>query len=328
MKNKLKYLSTPLVISAIALILVGHLVFIYLMIPGPLEEEKVIIIEPSTHITDISKILSESGVIRSKLAFNIIAKLYSRLRSPLRSGEYEFTKHITPLQVIRILSSGKSIVHKLVIPEGTTVAAIISKLESEPRFIGAITENVEEGFLMPSTYFYTFRDQRSKMILHMKSQMSAVLDELMPKLQEDSPLKTRLDVLTLASIVEREAMYDDEKPHIAGVFINRLRKKMKLQADPTTIYAITLGKYKLDHPLTKKELLTVSPYNTYHVFGLPPTPIACPGRKAIEAVIFPMKTKDIYFVTDGSGRHNFADSLETHNANIVQYKKTKSIKKD
>ncbi len=328
MKNKLKYLSSPLVLSIIAIILLGHLIFIYLMLPGPLEEEKVIIIEPHTRITDIAKNLSEAGVVHNKLAFNIIAKFYSRLRSPLRSGEYEFTKHITPLQVIRILSSGKSVVHKLVIPEGTTVSEIIGKLESEHRFIGSINENVEEGFLMPSTYFYTFRDQRSKLILHMKSLMSEALDELMPKLSKDSPLKTRLDVLTLASIVEKEAMYDDEKPRIAGVFINRLRKKMKLQADPTTIYAITLGKYKLDHPLTRKELLTQSPYNTYYAMGLPPTPIACPGKKAIEAVISPMQTNDLYFVVNGTGRHNFASSLEAHNINIASYKKTKSIKKD
>lgn len=326
MKHKIKRIFSPMVISIIAIILLGHLVFIYLMLPGPLEEKKVVIIEPKTRINTIAQNLHQEGIVRSKFSFMIIAKFYSKFRSPLRSGEYEFTKHITPLQVIRILSSGKSVVHKLVIPEGSTVSEIMSKLDAEHRFIGAINENVEEGFLMPSTYFYTFRDQRSKLISHMKSLMSDALDELMPKLSPDSPLKTRLEVLTLASIVEREAMYDDEKPRIAGVFINRLKKKMKLQADPTTIYAITLGKYKLDHPLTKKELRINSPYNTYYTFGLPPTPISCPGRKAIEAVISPMQSKDLYFVVDGTGRHNFSSTLEAHNLNIALYKKTKSIK--
>jgi len=296
------------------------------MLPGPLDDEKVIIIEPKTRINTIAQILHQEGIVHSKFSFMIIAKFYSKFRSPLRSGEYEFTKHITPLQVIRILSSGKSVVHKLVIPEGSTVSEIMNKLDAESRFIGTINENVEEGFLMPSTYFYTFRDQRSKLVLHMKSLMSDALDELMPKLSPDSPIKTRLEVLTLASIVEREAMYDDEKPRIAGVFINRLRKKMKLQADPTTIYAITLGKYKLDHPLTKAELRINSPYNTYYAAGLPPTPISCPGRKAIEAVISPMQSKDLYFVVDGTGRHNFSSSLEAHNLNIALYKETKSIK--
>lgn len=326
MKYKTKHILSLVITPIIVLVFAWHLASVYLMLPGPLEEEQVIIIEPGTRIYQIADILHREGVIQNKLVFKIIAKFYSKFRSPLRSGEYEFTKHITPLQVIRILSSGKSVVHKLVIPEGTTVVEIISKIKSEPRFIGAIQENVEEGFLMPSTYFYTFRDQRSKLIAHMKSLMSDVLDEMMPKLSQDSPLKTRLDVLTLASIVEKEAMYDDEKPRIAGVFINRLRKKMKLQADPTTIYAITLGKYKLDHPLTKKELLTKSPFNTYYVAGLPPSPIACPGRKAIEAVIFPMSTKELYFVVDGSGRHKFSASLEAHNINIDQYRRSKSIK--
>jgi UPF0755 protein len=328
MKNKLKHIFSPLVLSIIAVILLGHLVFVYLMLPGPLEEQKIIIIEPKTRIKDIAKTLHNEGVIHNRLVFNVIAKFYSKFRNPLRSGEYEFTTHITPLQVIRILSSGKSVIHKLVIPEGSTVAEIITKLESEHRFIGAINENVEEGFLMPSTYFYTFRDQRSKLISHMKGLMSDALDELMPQLSKDSPLKTRLDVLTLASIVEKEAMYDDEKPHIAGVFINRLSKKMRLQADPTTIYAITLGKYKLDHPLTKKELQINSQYNTYYATGLPPTPISCPGRKAIEAVISPLQTNDLYFVVDGTGRHNFSSSLEAHKINIALYKKTKSTKKD
>ena len=328
MKNKIKHIFSPLVLSIISIILLGHLVFVYLMLPGPLAEQKIIIIEPKTRIKDIAKHLHDEDVIHNRFVFNIIAKFYSKFRSPLRSGEYEFTKHITPLQVIRILSSGKSVVHKLVIPEGSTVAEIIDKLTSEHRFIGTINENVEEGFLMPSTYFYTFRDQRSKLLLHMKSLMSEALDELMPKLSKDSPLKTRLDVLTLASIVEKEAMYDDEKPHIAGVFINRLRKKMKLQADPTTIYAITLGKYKLDHPLTKNELRINSQYNTYYATGLPPTPISCPGKKAIEAVIAPTETGDLYFVVDGTGRHNFSSTLEAHNINIAQYKKLKSMKKD
>jgi len=326
MKHNIKHIFSPILILIVGSILLGHVVFVYLMLPGVLEEEKIIIIEPNTRIKDIARHLHKEGVVRNKLAFTIIAKFYSKFRSPLRSGEYEFTKQVTPLQVIRILSSGKSMIHKLVVPEGSTVSHIIGKLEAEHRFIGTINENIEEGFLMPSTYFYTFRDQRSKIILHMKTLMSEVLDELMPKLSPDSPIKTRLEVLTLASIVEKEAMYDDEKPHIAGVFINRLKKNMKLQADPTTIYAITLGKYKLDHPLTKSELRINSPYNTYYTSGLPPTPIACPGRKSIEAVIFPMKTNDLYFVVDGTGRHNFSSNLEAHNMNIAHYKKIKSIK--
>ena len=155
----------------------------------------------------------------------------------------------------------------------------------------------------------------------MKRQMSEVLDSLMPNLSVDSPLKTRLEVLTLASIVEKEALFDDEKPHIAGVFINRLKLGMKLQADPTTIYAITLGKSKLGRLLTRNDLKIQSEYNTYFTTGLPPTPIACPGIKSIEAVIRPLKTKDLYFVVDGTGRHKFSSNYEAHNKNITDYRK-------
>lgn len=318
----IRSLFSYLLVSLITLIVIGHVVLIYLIIPGPLEDKKIVIIEPRTPIKTIAHTLYTEGIINHQRSFEIIATLYSRLKNHLKSGEYEFTKHITPLQVIRILSSGKSVVHKLVIPEGTTVSEIISKLNSEPRLLGPIQENIKEGFLMPSTYFYTFRDNRSTIISQMKNLMSQTLDELLPQLSPSSPLKSRLDVLILASIVEKEAALDAEKPHIAGVFLNRLKLKMKLQADPTTIYAITMGRYKLDHPLTKAELRIKSPYNTYHTAGLPPTPISCPGRKSIEAVIKPLETKDLYFVVDGLGGHRFSSTLEQHTQNIATYKKS------
>ena len=179
---------------------------------------------------------------------------------------------------------------------------------------------------MPSTYFYTFQDQRNKIVATMTKLMSDTLDELMPQLSQDSPIKTREDVLILASIVEKEALFDEERPRIAAVFLNRMKKKMKLQADPTTIYAITLGKYKLGRPLTKSDLKTISKFNTYHSLGLPPTPIACPGRKSIEAVIKPLKTKDIYFVVDGTGGHKFSSTLQSHIENVNAYRKSVATK--
>ncbi len=293
---------------------------VYLMMPGPLEEESILIINPGTPIKQIAKELHQHNIISHPIYFTIIAKIYNQVKGSLKSGEYDFTKRITPLQVIRILSQGQSIIRKLIVPEGTTVHEVIGMLEGEPRLIGELQENITEGFLMPSTYFYSFRDQRSKILSNMKKLMSDSLDELMPLLAADSPIKTRLDVLALASIVEKEAMFDDEKPHIAGVFINRLKRKMKLQADPTAIYAITEGKSKLGRLPTRNDMKIKSPFNTYYVLGLPPTPIACPGRKSIEAVIKPMITKDLYFVVDGTGRHKFSSDMEAHNQNIVNYR--------
>ncbi len=308
-------------ISIILCLALSSSLLLYLLLPGPLNEEKIVIINPGTSIINITKELEEQNIITHPWCFILIAEIYGHLKSSLKSGEYEFSSHISPLQVIRILSSGHSIIRKFIIPEGATVHDVISRLETEPRLIGALQENVVEGYLLPATYFYSFRDQRTKLLLDMKRQMSDILDELMPNLTLDSPIKTRLEVLTLASIVEKEALFDDEKPHIAGVFINRLKLGMKLQADPTTIYAVTKGKSKLGRPLTRTDLKIPSEYNTYFTTGLPPTPIACPGIKSIEAVIKPLKTKDLYFVVDGTGRHKFSSNYDVHNKNIIDYRK-------
>lgn len=314
------------IISLICLSALFCSFLVYLFLPGPLLEDKIIIIERGTPVRKVTSILHRERIISNPLIFNPVAILYDSIKSPLKSGEYQFTKSTSPLQVIRVLSSGKSMVRKFTIPEGENVHSIISRLQLDQKLIGTIDENVIEGFLLPSTYHYSFRDQRSKILIDMKRQMSSVLDKLMPELSDDSPLKSRLDVLTLASIVEKEALFDDEKPRIAGVYINRLNKRMKLQADPTTIYAMTKGKGKLNRSLRRKDLKFKSEYNTYHIYGLPPTPIACPGEKSIEAVIKPLKTKDLYFVVDGRGRHKFATNHAEHKKNIAEYRKNRKKK--
>lgn len=298
---------------------------LYVITPGPLSETKNVIIYKGTSTKQIATELHTQNIIRLPYFFNILAKCYALRGKYLKSGEYALTPGANPIQVLRILASGNSIIHKLKIIEGSTINDIIEKLYNEPLLTGNIEADCTEGFLMPSTYFYSFGDSRQKLLSQMKRLMSETLDELMPGLPSNSLIKTRIEVLTLASIVEKEAGSEAEKPIIAGVFYNRLKKKMKLQADPTTIYALTLGKERLDKPLTKKDLLIKSPYNTYYTSGLPPTPIACPSRSSIEAVIRPAKTDALYFVVNGSGGHNFSNNLETHNINVQKYRK--SIKK-
>jgi UPF0755 protein len=200
------------------------------------------------------------------------------------------------------------------------VSEILEKINTEPVLMGEIKGTIPEGYLMPSTYFFSYGDQRENLVSQMRVNMSAVLDEVMLRLSPDSPLKTRIDVLTLASIVEKEATLDVERPIIASVFINRLKKGMKLQADPTTIYAVTEGKFKLDRPLTRQDLALASSYNTYYAKGLPPTPISCPGRKSLEAVVMPAKTDYLYFVVNGKGGHHFSKSLEEHNSHVANYR--------
>ena len=307
-------ISISVITISLANILAG-----YLFLPGKLDQEKVIVIKQNLSTHKISKLLEEENVIRHSRLFAFISKLYSYY-SPLKSGEYEFTRGITPYQVINKLATGRSIVHRLFIPEGLMVSEILEKLNSEERLVGTITSNIPEGYLMPSTYFYSYGDQREKIVDIMRTKMSRALDDVMSKLSAKSPLKDRKDVLIMASIIEKEAGIDDERALIAGVLLNRLRKGMRLQADPTAAYAVTEGKYKLARPLTRNDLKIASPYNTYYVYGLPIAPISCPGLASLEAAVSPQKTNALYFVVDGEGGHSFSKTLEEHNTHVQKFR--------
>ncbi len=324
---KLKRFFIPIIIFLLlSLALIGTII-LYLILQGPLDSKKEIVIYKRTSTKVISENLYNNQIIRHPHLFNFIAKIYGISGRHLKSGEYAFTEKITPFQVINILTSGQSIIHKLTVIEGQTIHEVVENLRNQSILNGDIAEDFTEGFLMPATYFYSFGDSRNKILSQMKQQMSDALDKLMPELSQDSPLKTRLDVVTLASIVEKEALLDSEKPIIASVFLNRLKKNMKLQADPTTIYSITMGKSKFARSITKKDLQNPSPYNTYYAYGLPPSPIACPSIKSIEAVIKPDNTDFLYFVVNQSGGHNFAKTLASHNHNVALYKKSKTNNK-
>lgn len=323
---KFKFIIVGLI--ALIAISVTNMLIAYLFLPGNLSDEKEIIIKSKLSTHDISLLLAQQNVIKHPKLFEILAKIYSRYK-PLKSGEYKFTRGISPYQVLNELSIGKSIIHKLFIPEGFTVNDIIEKLNSEERLAGKITSNIPEGYLMPSTYFYSYGDNRENLIEIMRNKMSQTLDEIMEKLPDNSLLKTRKDVLILASIVEKEAGNKEELGIIAAVFLNRLKIGMRLQADPTTIYAITNGKYKLMRSLTKEDLKIESLYNTYYVSGLPVGAISCPGKAALESVINPDKTNALYFVANGGNGHYFARNLEEHNINVQKYKlELRSKKKD
>lgn len=287
----------------------------YLYTPGPLNDKTIVLVHPGLSTNEISSLLAESGIIKNPAAFSIISKLYTLFR-PLKSGEYDFTYGISPLQVIRKLATGKSIIHRLVIPEGSTVHEIIDKISKEPLLSGTISMPIPEGYLMPSTYFYSYGDKRESIIDKMRLEMSLALDGVMQKLPANSPLKSRKDVLILASIIEKETNNDSERPKIAAVFINRLKKNMKLQACPTVAYALTEGKHRITRPLTKTDLKVNSPYNTYQKLGLPPGAISCPGKKSLEAAVNPAPIDSLYFVVNGNGGHHFSKTFDQHN----QYK--------
>ncbi|WP_341753296.1 MULTISPECIES: endolytic transglycosylase MltG [unclassified Candidatus Tisiphia] len=319
-----KILKIKFILVTITLILIIsgiNFCIFYLFTPGSLVENKTVIIKPRLSTDQISMTLSDHNIIKYPALFAFLAKIYS-LKHSIKSGEYIFTQNISPMQTLRILSSGKSIIHKMIIPEGMLVHEIIKKINSEERLMGEIIGTIPEGFLMPSTYFFSYGDQKEQIIDKMRKLMSLQLDKIMEKLSPDSPLKTRLDVLILASIVEKEASLNSDNPLIAAVFLNRLKKHMKLQSDVTTIYAITLGKDKLTRPLTKKDFAMQSPYNTYYIANLPVGAISCPGIKSLESVVNPAKIDSLYFVGNGARGHNFSNNFNDHSKHVKAYRKT------
>lgn len=288
--------------------------------PGPLTEAKLVYILPGSSLKMIEAKLFNAGVIGDRLSFTIAARWKNRHKA-LKSGEYQFPAGANIADVITLLQSGKTYQHKITIPEGLTVAEIAELLKAEPGLSGDIAENPPEGSLLPETYSFSYRDTRAGLIVRMQISMQEELKELWDKRALDVPFTTPQEAVILASIVEKETGFRDERSRAASVFINRLNKKMPLQSDPTVIYAITGGQGKMDRALTYADLKEPSDYNTYLVQGLPPTPIANPGRASLHAVLNPEKSDYIYFVADGSGGHAFSKTLKEHNNNVKLWRK-------
>jgi UPF0755 protein len=288
---------------------------------GPLTDEKIVVIPKGAGISGIAKVLADSGIIDDPLVFKLGARLTVADGQPLHAGEFKFPTAISARGAIRVLVEGKTVLHRLTVAEGLTVPEIFDAIAATPQLDGPLPPPPGEGSLLPETYFFVLGDTRGQMVARMQSDMATALDELWAKRDPDLPLDSPKDAVILASVVEKETAKVDERPRIAAVFYNRLQKGMALQSDPTVIFAVTLGKSKLDHPLTGSELKTDSPYNTYLVTGLPPGPIANPGIAALKAVLHPMKTKELYFVADGTGGHAFAETLEQHQKNVAKWRK-------
>jgi len=285
--------------------------------PGPLQERAVVMVERGMGSEEIARRLQERGVIRSRhlmLAYMLWQRLLGE-RRPLQAGEYAFSPGVSMEEVLRLLRTGKGILHRLTIPEGLSTVQALSRIREHPALRGEISIVPDEGTLLPDTYLFTRGKARDAIIRQMIDAQRRLLAELWPKRQPGLPLKSPREAVILASIVEKETAVPQERRRIAAVFINRLKKGMPLQADPTVIYGITKG-WPLNRPLTKKDLRTHTPWNTYVIRGLPPTPITNPGRASLEAVLNPLQTNELYFVADGTGRHLFAADLKTHNRNV------------
>lgn len=291
-----------------------------------LAQDKVLVIPQGSGVAVIANLLHQEGVIDNPLAFRIALRV-AKLDKTLKAGEFLFPAKVTPEQVAHILEEGKTVLHRITLPEGLTSVEIVALLNAHEGLEGVITDIPPEGSLLPETYSYARGAKRTDILDHMQQAMQATLDSLWEKRQEGLPLKNKQEALILASIVEKETAISSERGMVAGVFVNRLNKGMRLQTDPTVAYGVTLGKSDLGRPLSKKDLRTPTPYNTYTIYGLPPTPISNPGRASIEAVLNPLETKALYFVADGTGGHAFANSLQEHNRNVAKWRRIERSRK-
>ena len=289
--------------------------------PGPLAADKVVTIDKGLDRRDIAALLEKEGVISNAALFSLASQVNRIMGGSFKAGEYAFPANASMERVMSLLSLGRVVTYKLSIPEGFTSAMAVARVAGNEVLAGDAPPPPPEGAIMPDTYVFTRGMTRARLVSDMQDAQTRLLGEIWSRRPADFILKTPQELVTLASIVEKETGVDRERPLVASVFLNRLKQGMRLQSDPTIIYALTGGREKLDRPLTRADLALVSPYNTYTNAGLPPTPIANPGRAALEAVINPAQTSYVYFVADGSGGHAFAATLDEHNRNVTKWRK-------
>lgn len=285
---------------------------------GPLAEDKVVNIPPRAGMADIGDILQRNGVIDADRWTFIGGVLAMNARSGLKSGEYLFQKNASLRDVINTIVEGKVVQHAFTIPEGLTSEQIVARIQDADIFTGSLKEQPREGTLLPDTYNFPRGTPRDQVIARMQQAQKRVLADVWSRRNPDVPVRTPEQLVTLASIVEKETGKADERSRVAAVFTNRLRQKIKLQSDPTIIYGLVGGKGTLGRPIKRSEIQQPSPYNTYVIDGLPPGPIANPGRASLEATANPARTRDLFFVADGTGGHTFAETYDQHQKGVAK----------
>ena len=282
---------------------------------GPLLNVTNVVVPKGASLKTVAEELSRAGVIDKPWLFRIMARI-NGLAKHLKAGEYQFMPGISLQAAMDKIARGEVFFRRITIPEGLTSGQIMYLIANYPDLEGEIDLDVKEGELLPETYSFELGASRNSIILQARAAMQKALEEVWASRDSSLPLKDVNELLTLASIIEKETGVPEERPLVASVFLNRLKKGMRLQTDPTVIYAITEGETSFGRSLKRADLKIDSPYNTYLNYGLPPGPICNPGREALMAAARPQQSDYLYFVADGKGGHRFARSLNEHNRNV------------
>ncbi len=319
------------VLAVVAIVLVfaaaGLIAWVYTGYtrPGPLAAPARLVIPKGADVSSIARLLAERGVIDDPFIFKVNVLASSDAKA-LRAGEFEFPAAISQREVAKILVRGKTVLRRFTVVEGLTTSQVLTQLAKVSGLTGAVTSAPGEGELLPETYYFSYGESRDEIVARMRRAMTDVLEKLWAIRSGNLPYASKTEALTLASIIEKETSVAAERRRVASVFVNRLGRGIRLQSDPTVIYGITDGAGPLGRRLMVRDLETPSPFNTYILTGLPPGPIANPGRASIEAALNPLPTNDLYFVADGNGGHVFAETLEEHNRNVARWRRIRRRK--
>lgn len=291
---------------------------IYVFDEGPLENPTNVVIKKGDGVKRIAYLLFKNDVIKSQQLFEFTTKFY-KLEGRLKAGEYRFEPKISLYEAMKQIAEGKVYLRRITLPEGLTAKQMLDIIAADDELSGELTLTPKEGAMLPETYTYSYGDSKDSIVRQAEASMDKFLNDNFNENMKNQIIKDRNELITLASIVEKETGLKTERGLVASVFLNRLKKGMLLQTDPTVIYALTKGQFELGRTLRRKDLAVDDPYNTYIYAGLPPTPICSPSKESIMAVLNPEKSDYLYFVATGNGGHNFSKTLNEHNKNVAEY---------
>ncbi len=326
MSKFFSFLFTLLFLGALGLAGAGWWVHEEFKKNGPLAKAVLVQIPRGAHIGGVADLLRYKGVISSYPIFKNMAKIKGKAED-IKAGEYQFQPSVSMEKVLKIITEGKIFKRSVTIREGLTNFEVLNVLRAQADLEQLETDLMGEGLYLPETYSFALGDSTGDILERMNDSLNKALDEAWERRADGLPITSKREALVLASIIEKETAVASERRRVAGVFVNRLRKGMLLQTDPTVIYALTNGKHQdggkgpLGRRLLRKDLKIDSPYNTYLYPGLPPTPIANPGKASIEAALNPEEHDYIYFVADGTGGHVFSKTLDEHNRAVAKWRK-------